>query len=69
MYDAIMLLATAATNVGTRHEMIRQYLEALGTSRPPYLGVTGPVAFGMHQTSSVTIARVRQGALEPVAWQ
>ncbi len=69
VYDAIMLLATAATNVGTRHEMIRQYLEALGTSRPPYPGVTGPVAFGIHQTSSVTIARVRQGALEPVAWQ
>ncbi len=69
LYDAIMLLATAASNVGTRREMIRQYLEALGISRPPYPGVTGPIAFGAHQTSSVRIARVRHGGLEPVAWQ
>jgi hypothetical protein len=69
VYDAIMLLATAASNVGTRREMIRQYLEALGISRPPYPGVSGPIAFGLHQISSVRIARVRQSGLEPVAWQ
>jgi branched-chain amino acid transport system substrate-binding protein len=69
VYDAIMLLATAAGNVGTRREMIRQYLEALGVSRPPYQGVTGPIAFGSHQMSSVIIARVRHGRLEPVNWQ
>jgi len=69
LYDAIMVLATAASNVGTRREMIRQYLEALGISRPPYQGVTGPIAFGSHQMSSVIIARVRHGQLEPVKWQ
>ncbi|HEU5154686.1 MAG TPA: ABC transporter substrate-binding protein [Gemmatimonadales bacterium] len=69
VYDAIMLLATAASNVGTRREMIRQYLEALGTSRPPYQGVTGPIAFGTHKVASVIIARVRHGELEPVDWQ
>jgi branched-chain amino acid transport system substrate-binding protein len=69
LYDAIMLLATAASNVGTRREMIRQYLEALGTSRPPYQGVSGPIAFGSHQLALVTIGRVRHGQLEPVNWQ
>ena len=69
VYDAIMLLATAASNVGTRREMIRQYLEALGSSRPPFQGVTGPIAFGAHQAGSVIIARVRHGQLEPVSWE
>jgi branched-chain amino acid transport system substrate-binding protein len=69
VYDAIMLLATAASNVGTRREMIRQYLEALGSSRPPYQGVSGPIAFGSHRMSSVIIARVRHGGLEAVNWQ
>jgi len=31
--------------------------------------VTGPIAFGSHQMSSVIIARVRHGELEPVNWQ
>jgi len=69
VYDAIMLLATAASNVGTRREMIRQYLEALGTSRPPYQGVTGAIAFGSHQVPSVIMARVNRGSLEPVNWE
>ena len=44
-YDAVMLLATAAREVGTRRESIREYLASLGTTRPPFPGASGDIAF------------------------
>jgi ABC-type branched-subunit amino acid transport system substrate-binding protein len=66
VYDAIMLLATAASNVGTRADD-SQYLEALGISRPPSGAVRShcwfaPDVFGDHRP-------VRPGGLEAVNWQ
>jgi branched-chain amino acid transport system substrate-binding protein len=44
-YDAAMLAATAIRTVGPDRGAIRDYLLSLGRARPPYPGVTGPIAF------------------------
>jgi branched-chain amino acid transport system substrate-binding protein len=44
-YDAVMLLAKAARDVGPDREAIREYLAALGTRRPAFEGVTGTFSF------------------------
>ena len=44
-YDALRLLITAVQHVGTSNQAVRGYLESLGRARPPYRGVTGPIAF------------------------
>ena len=45
-HDALLLLATAAREVGTSRVAIRDYLLELGSSRPPYEGITGSITFG-----------------------
>jgi branched-chain amino acid transport system substrate-binding protein len=44
-YDAAMLIGRAAIEVGPNRAKIRDYLESIGNSRPPYAGVAGPIAF------------------------
>jgi ABC-type branched-subunit amino acid transport system substrate-binding protein len=44
-YDAYMLLAAAVREAGPDRRAIRRWLESLGVSREPWLGVTGPIAF------------------------
>jgi ABC-type branched-subunit amino acid transport system substrate-binding protein len=44
-YDAFMLLRQAVLDVGTNRRAIRDWLNSLGRSRPPFPGVTGPVSF------------------------
>ena len=44
-YDAFMLLAAAVRDVGPDRMAIRNWLESLGRTRPPWIGVTGPIAF------------------------
>ena len=46
LFDAVMLLALASREAGTRHEAVRRYLSELGGTRPAYHGVTGSVSFG-----------------------
>jgi branched-chain amino acid transport system substrate-binding protein len=45
IYDAFMLLGQAVREVGRDRAAIRQWLESLGQSRPPWHGLTGPVSF------------------------
>lgn len=47
-YDAVMLLASAAREAGTRSEAIRDYLAGVGTRYPAHAGVTGTIAFDIH---------------------
>ena len=57
-YDAIMVLA-AAVQAGARDgEGVRRYLAGLGTDRPPYNGLTGPVAFGPRAERPLVMTRV-----------
>ncbi|HWP69937.1 MAG TPA: hypothetical protein VNM36_02510, partial [Gemmatimonadaceae bacterium] len=44
-YDAFMLLAAAVRDVGPDRMAIRNWLESLGRTRQPWIGVTGPIAF------------------------
>ena len=44
-YDATMVIARAALEVGADRARIRDYLATIGTTRPAMTGVTGPIAF------------------------
>lgn len=44
-YDAYMLLAAAVHEVGPSRSAVRKWLESLGRTREPWIGVTGPIAF------------------------
>jgi len=61
-YDALMLLMQAVREVGPSRKAIQAYLTQLGKSRPPYQGVTGPIAFGAGRQRPLYMLRVRKGA-------
>ena len=44
-YDATMLVATALRDGARTREAVRRYLAAVGTTEPPYQGLSGPIAF------------------------
>jgi len=44
-YDILYLLAQAMSDAGTDRAAIRDYLASVGTTRPPFDGVTGRIAF------------------------
>jgi ABC-type branched-subunit amino acid transport system substrate-binding protein len=47
-WDGVRLLVAAVREVGARREAVADYLRSLGTTRPPYHGVTGDISFGTH---------------------
>ena len=47
-YDATHLLLDAVRQGATTGPAIRDHLDALGRSRPPYVGITGPIRFDEH---------------------
>jgi len=65
-YDALMLLMHAVREVGPSRKAIQTYLTQLGTSRPAYQGVTGPVTFGPGRQRPLYMLRVRRGAVVEV---
>jgi ABC-type branched-subunit amino acid transport system substrate-binding protein len=44
-YDATILIGRAALEGGATRQAVRDYLESVGPSRPPAVGVTGTIAF------------------------
>ena len=61
-YDAVMLLGRAAMAVGPDRNRVRDYLSALGNTRPPLRGVTGQLAFDdLHNPRYATVRLVRVG--------
>jgi len=44
-YQAVRLLAEAIRVGGDDREAIRRYLSQMGTARPPFPGISGPIAF------------------------
>jgi branched-chain amino acid transport system substrate-binding protein len=60
-YDGFMVLAEAVKEVGPRREAIRQYLTALGGSRPPFSGVTGPICFGATRRTNLVMTGMPSG--------
>jgi branched-chain amino acid transport system substrate-binding protein len=64
-YDAVMLLATAAREVGTDRVAIRDYLTSLGNQRATYNGATGPIAFSADGEPQPSYFLAEVGALGP----
>ncbi len=60
-YDAIMLLAEAARQVGPNRALLRRYLGELGVVRPPYRGVTGMISFTPDRPARLIMTRVSEG--------
>ncbi len=60
-YDAVMVLAEAIRQVGPDRSAIRDWLAALGGSRPPYHGVTGDVGFRRGGRRTFVLVRVVNG--------
>lgn len=60
-FDAVMVLAEAIRQVGPDRERIRDWLASLGRERPPYPGVTGPIAFGKGLRRNLYLIRLRDG--------
>ena len=65
-YDALMVAAQAVREVGPHPPAIRRYLSELGTTRPPYRGVTGPIAFNAGRRTNLVMTRVADGVSVPV---
>jgi len=47
-YQGVRLLAEAIRSGGNNREAIRQYLSELGSTRPPFPGIAGPITFDAH---------------------
>lgn len=58
-YDALLLLATATSEVGGDPAAVRRYLESLGRTRPPYQGLTGAVTFLADRRAPLYMMRAR----------
>jgi branched-chain amino acid transport system substrate-binding protein len=69
-YDAVMLIAKAAAEVGFNRQEIRDYLEGVGRSRDNFAGVSGTIAFdenGDPVDKGVAIGRISGNGIELVS--
>jgi branched-chain amino acid transport system substrate-binding protein len=66
-HDALMLLAQAVRAAGADRAAVRDYLRALGRTRPPYRGVTGDITFLPERAPRLAMARLQGGRLVRVA--
>ncbi len=62
-YDAIMVAAQAVREAGPRPASVRRYLRELGSARPPFRGVTGPISFAADRPVNLLMTRVVNGAV------
>lgn len=58
-YDAVMLAATAVREAGADREAIRRWLRELGTTRPAYDGIAGPISFAPDRPRTLLMTQVR----------
>ena len=66
VHDALMLLAAAVHEAGTSPVAVRAYLLALGRSRPPFQGVTGPITFANGTRARLWMTHLTGGELRRV---
>ena len=66
-YDAVMVAAEAIREGGPSRDAVAKYLSELGRSRPPYRGVTGPIAFALGSARPLLMTRLRDGRPEIVS--
>ena len=65
-YDAVMVVGQAIRDGGPSRAAVADYLSELGRDRPPYPGVTGPIAFIAGAARPLLMTRLRDGRPEPV---
>jgi branched-chain amino acid transport system substrate-binding protein len=63
-YDGVMLVGEAIRTAGPSRTAIRQYLEELGRTRPPYPGITGPISFAPGSVRPLLMTRLNNGRLK-----
>jgi branched-chain amino acid transport system substrate-binding protein len=61
VYDGIMLTGAAVREVGANRDAVWEWLHSLGRTRPPFQGVTGPIAFNEPPLSRMVMVRIRDG--------
>ncbi|HET9605210.1 MAG TPA: ABC transporter substrate-binding protein [Gemmatimonadales bacterium] len=64
VYDGIMLSAAAIDAAGADRDAVWEWIQSLGTSRPPYHGVTGSIAFNEPPLSRMVMVQIRDGQVE-----
>ncbi len=64
-YDALMVAAQAVREVGPHPRAIRRWLSGLGTVRPPYRGVTGPISFAAVRPVNLIMMRLADSLAAP----
>lgn len=67
--DAVLLAAEAIRAVGPDRERVADYLRSLGNTRPPYGGISGPVAFTPGFTRPLYMTRVEGSSSRLVTGQ
>lgn len=67
-YDATTMIAHAMRSGAVTRQQIRDYILSLGRTRPPYNGITGPIAFDSTGVlkRSLALAEVRDDGVKPV---
>ena len=65
-YDAVMLLGLAVREGAVSRAGVAEYLSQLGRERPPYRGITGPIAFTPGAPRPLLMTRLKAGRPEPV---
>lgn len=65
--DALMLAATARAAAGPDRAAVRRWLAGLGTARPPFEGITGPIAFDPARTLPMAMVQFVDGRAHRVA--
>ncbi len=69
-YDAVMLVADAARQVGFARQRIRDYLQTVGNGRESFQGVSGTIAFddnGDPREKSYAVGRIAGARIELVS--
>jgi len=67
-YDAIMVAAEAVREAGPSPESVRRWLGDLGTTHPPFDGVTGPISFAPDRRVNLRMMQAAGGAAVAVDW-
>jgi branched-chain amino acid transport system substrate-binding protein len=69
MYDALRLLAVAVRRVGPGRDAVRRYLASLGTERPPYEGVSGPISFSERRPINLVMTQATADSVRLVPFR
>lgn len=69
VYDALRLFDTAVAVAGPRPQAIARYLASLGTTRPPFPGITGLISFSGPPRTRFVVVRVGADSTRLVAWR